>query len=115
MVESTEGWPPGDRCGADGQSSSASTPLRQRRRLSALVARIRATESAADVHPVGGPRTIQAFQEIGALDRLELVVLPILLGDGLPLTPPGSPHSPLRLESHRAFPDGAIEHVYSFA
>ena len=74
-----------------------------------------ATESTGDVHLGGGPRTIQALQEIGALDRLELVVLPILLGDGLPLTPPGSPQSSLRLESHRAFADGTIEHVYSFA
>jgi hypothetical protein len=36
--------------------------------------------SDADVHLVGGPRTIRAFQQVGALDRLELVVLPILLG-----------------------------------
>ena len=49
--------------------------------VSALVARIRATELAADVHLVGGPRTIQAFQEIGALDRLEAVGYADLLGD----------------------------------
>jgi len=38
--------------------------------------------SDGDVHLVGGPRTIRAFYELGALDRLEIVILPILLGSG---------------------------------
>lgn len=33
----------------------------------------------------GGSRTIRAFMEVGALDRLGIIVLPILLGAGLPL------------------------------
>jgi dihydrofolate reductase len=66
------------------------------------------------VHLVGGPRTIRAFHELGALGRLEVVVLPILLGDGTPLSPAGSPPVPLRLlRSDRTFPDGAIELVYA--
>jgi dihydrofolate reductase len=54
----------------------------------ALIERLRSRGSDGDVHLVGGPRTIQAFHELGALDRLEVVVLPILLGDGTPLSPP---------------------------
>jgi dihydrofolate reductase len=66
------------------------------------------------VHLVGGPRTIRAFHELGALGRLEVVVLPILLGDGTPLSPAGSPPVPLRLlRSDRTFPDGAIELAYA--
>jgi dihydrofolate reductase len=83
--------------------------------VAGLVEQIRSTERSGDVHLVGGAQTIRAFQEAGALDRLELVVLPILLGEGLPLTPPDAPASSMRLESHRVFPDGAVEHVYSFA
>jgi dihydrofolate reductase len=52
---------------------------------------ITAGGSDRDVHLVGGPRTIRAFRELGALDRLELVILPLLLGEGIALSPPGVP------------------------
>jgi hypothetical protein len=35
------------------------------------------------------------------------------IADGVPVSPPGSPPLPLRLESHRAFPDGTLLHVYT--
>jgi dihydrofolate reductase len=80
----------------------------------ALVERLRSRGSDGDVHLVGGPRTIRAFHELGALDRVEVVVLPILLGDGTPLSPAGSPPVPLRLlRGDRTFPDGATELVYA--
>jgi len=42
------------------------------------------------------------------------VVLPTLLGAGVPLSPAGSPSASLRLlPGQRTFPDGAIELVYS--
>src|SRR3954454_5267586 len=52
-----------------------------------LLEQVRAANRGGDVHLVGGPRTIETFVALGALDRLELVVLPILLGDGMRLTP----------------------------
>jgi dihydrofolate reductase len=79
-----------------------------------LAGRLRSRESGGDVHLVGGPRTIQAFRQAGALDRLELVVLPILLGTGVPLSPPRTPQLSLRLlRSNRVFPDGSAELVYA--
>lgn len=78
-----------------------------------LLELMRAGDFDGDVHLVGGPRTIAAFREIGALGRLEVVVLPILLGDGVPLSPPGSPPLRMTLESQRSFPDGAVELAYS--
>ena len=75
---------------------------------------IRGRGSDGDVHLVDGPQTIRAFYEAGELDRLELVVLPVLLGTGVPLSPPGSPVMPLRLlGSERVFPDGSAELVYA--
>src|SRR6266702_1251124 len=62
-----------------------------------LLDQLRSRGSDRDVHLVGGPRTIRAFCELGALDRLEIVVLPILLGHGVPLSPPGAPQLGLRL------------------
>ena len=80
----------------------------------ALVERLRSRGSDGDVHLVGGPQTIRAFHELGALDRLEIVVLPILLGNGTSLSPPGSRPVPLRLlRGDRTFADGATELVYT--
>ena len=79
-----------------------------------LAEQLRSRGSDGDVHLVGGPRTIRAFQEVGALDRLEILVLPVLLGDGIPLSPGQAPPLPLRLRgSDRIFPDGTAELVYA--
>jgi dihydrofolate reductase len=80
----------------------------------ALAGQLQARGSDGDVHLVGGPQTIRAFLEVGALDRLELVVLPIMLGAGVPLSPPSAPQVPLRLlRADRVFPDGSAELVYA--
>lgn len=80
----------------------------------ALAEALRARDSGGDVHLVGGPRTIRAFSDIGALDQLEIVLLPMLLGSGVPLSPPGAPALPLRLlRADRRFPDGSVEVTYS--
>lgn len=71
--------------------------------------------SDGDVHLVGGPKTIAAFHEVGALDRLEVVVLPILLGEGVPLSRPGAAFTRLGFQSQRQFPDGSVELVYSLS
>src|SRR5437762_3192668 len=51
-----------------------------------LLEKLRAANRGGDVHLVGGPRTIETFRSLGALDTLELVVVPLLLGDGMRLT-----------------------------
>jgi dihydrofolate reductase len=90
----------------DGVSSAASA--------AGLARLLRTRGSAGDVHLVGGPQTIRAFYEAGQLDRLELVVLPMLLGTGVPLSPAGSPAMPLELlRSDRVFADGSAELVYA--
>ena len=96
-----------------------------------LLGQLREAGLAGDAQLLGGARTIQAFLEIGAVDRLGMVVLPVRLERGIPLfatertafssdawaasqaSPSGAAPRPLlRLERHRAFPDGAVELVY---
>jgi dihydrofolate reductase len=72
-------------------------------------------EVAGDVHLVGGPSTIAAFAALGALDRLEVVVLPIVLGRGRPLLPPGTPEYGLRLEGSRPVGDDSVELAYGLS
>jgi hypothetical protein len=67
----------------------------------ALAEALRSRDTGGDVHLVGGPRTIRAFSAIGALDRLEVVLLPVLLGTGVPLSPAGRPRWGAKPPAHR--------------
>ncbi|GIH15805.1 dihydrofolate reductase family protein [Rugosimonospora africana] len=77
-----------------------------------LLERMRAANRGRDVHLVGGPRTIETFRALGALDTIELLLLPLFLGGGMRLTESLSPATGLVLESERALPGGAVEIVY---
>jgi dihydrofolate reductase len=65
-----------------------------------------------DVHLVGGPRTIEAFRALDALDKLGLIVVPLLVGDGMRLTPSISTDTSLTLESERSLRGGLVELSY---
>ena len=78
-----------------------------------LLERLRAANRGGDVHLVGGPRTIDAFRALGALDKLELVVLPFLLGGGMRLTPSLGAETGLTFERERALSGGSVEIVYA--
>jgi len=78
-----------------------------------LLELVRAANRGGDVHLVGGPRTIETYRRLGALDELGLIVLPLLLGDGMQLTPSVSTDAALTLKSERALPTGAVEIVYA--
>jgi dihydrofolate reductase len=77
-----------------------------------MMDKLRAANRGGDVHLVGGPRTIETFRAMGALDGLELVVLPLLLGAGMRLTPSLSTDTGLRFEHERALPGGSVEIAY---
>jgi dihydrofolate reductase len=78
-----------------------------------LLEKLRDADRGGDVHLVGGPRTIETYRALGALDKLGLIVLPILIGEGMRLTPSVSTDAELTLESERALPGGPVEIVYS--
>jgi dihydrofolate reductase len=78
-----------------------------------LLEKIRSANKGGDVHLIGGPRTIETFCALEALDKLELEVLPLLFGAGMRLTDSLSPDTGLALDSERARPGGSVEIVYS--
>src|SRR3954447_2752303 len=78
-----------------------------------LLEKLRASNRGGDVHLVGGPRTVETFRALGALDELGLLVLPILLGDGLRLTPALSLDAGLTLRGSRVLEGGAVEINYA--
>jgi dihydrofolate reductase len=80
---------------------------------SRLLEQMREANRGGDVHLVGGPRTIEAFRALGALDELGLIVLPLVLGAGMQLTPALNDDVKLKLKSQRALPTGAVELFYT--
>jgi dihydrofolate reductase len=78
-----------------------------------LLEKLREANRGRDVHLVGRPRTIETFRAFGALDKLGLIVLPLLIGDGMRLTPAVSTDTTLKLDHERALPGGSVEIVYS--
>ncbi|MET0511652.1 MAG: dihydrofolate reductase family protein [Thermoleophilaceae bacterium] len=79
----------------------------------ALLDQLREANRGGDVHLVGGPKTIETYRALGALDRLGLLVVPVFLGGGMRLTDAVDPATPLTLESSRALPGGSVELVYT--
>lgn len=61
---------------------------------------------------VGGGRTMRAFLDRDAVDEVELFVMPVLLGAGIPLLPPGAGRrlSLLETEPYRT---GAVRLLYA--
>jgi dihydrofolate reductase len=80
-----------------------------------LLHQLRTADLSGDAFLLGGQRTVNAFLALDAIDRLELLQLPVLLGEGVPFSPPGTPQRALQLQEHHAFPDGTIHHVYTVA
>jgi dihydrofolate reductase len=78
-----------------------------------LLEKLREANRGGDVHLVGGPRTIETFRALGALDKLGLLVLPLLFGAGMRLTPAVSADTKLTLESAQSLPGGSVEIVYA--
>ena len=73
------------------------------------LARLRNSGLTGDVHLLGGPSTIRAMYQIGAIDRLEILVLPLLLGTGTPLFPFGDTADRLHLDERTGYPDGTTK------
>jgi dihydrofolate reductase len=62
------------------------------------------TRPGKDIWLWGGGELFRSFAEAGVVDGLEVGVLPMLLGGGIPLFPPPGPRVPLRLRTHRVYP-----------
>jgi dihydrofolate reductase len=60
----------------------------------------------------GGGQLIRGLIAIGKLDVLEMAIIPLVLGDGIPLFPPGTAALPLRLTKCEPKSGGAIHVVY---
>lgn len=79
--------------------------------LPALVQAIEARGHAL-VWVEGGGQLIRGMLRIGRLDVLEMALIPIVLGRGIPLFPPGTPAAGLHLRHAAPKPGGAVHLIY---
>lgn len=73
--------------------------------------RLRA-EDGKDVWMMGGGQLIASFLDAGEIDELILHVMPVMIGEGIPLLAPRHRTQPLELCSARDYPDGVLRIHY---
>lgn len=73
--------------------------------------RLRA-QPGKDIWMMGGGGIIASFLDEGEIDEFRIHVIPILIGEGIPLIQPRYRSIPLKLLSSKSFPDGVVELNY---
>ena len=61
-------------------------------------------QAGKDLWLFGGGKLFHSMLEFGLVDSVEVAVIPVLLGNGLPLLPHPSKYGKLQLANHRVYP-----------
>jgi dihydrofolate reductase len=72
-------------------------------------------EAGKNIWMMGGGEIIGSFLDEGAIDEFVITVVPVFIGEGVPLIAPRHRHVPLRLRSSDSFPDGVVQLHYAVA
>jgi dihydrofolate reductase len=74
------------------------------------VATVRAlrNEPGKDIWLFGGGVLFRSLLEAGLVDGVDVALMPVLLGEGIPVVPPGAHWGELRLTQHRTYPSGIV-------
>jgi dihydrofolate reductase len=70
------------------------------------------TRSGKDIWLFGGSALFRTFLDSGLVDTVEVSVIPVLLGGGVPLLPPPYYPARLRLLSHKVYRSGTVSLAY---
>jgi dihydrofolate reductase len=80
--------------------------------VKAFASRLRTTEGK-DIWMMGGAGLIASFLDEGEIDEFSITVVPIMIGEGIPLMAPRHRTVPLELIECNGFPDGVVKLRYS--
>ena len=69
-------------------------------------------QSGKDIWLMGGGKLFRLLLEMGAVDTVELSVIPILLGGGVPLLPHPAQQTKLTLSGHKIYRSGLVSLIY---
>jgi dihydrofolate reductase len=64
---------------------------------------------------MGGGELVASFLDAGEIDAFDIHVIPIFIGEGIPLVAPRHRDVPLSLRSARKYPDGVVRLRYDVA
>jgi dihydrofolate reductase len=78
-----------------------------------LVAALRAESGAGEIWLYGGGALFGALLAAGQVDAVEVTVVPVLLGAGVPLVPAGVPRAALALTRSHVYPSGMVALHYA--
>ena len=70
------------------------------------------SQSGKDIWLFGGSELFRAFLDCGLVDRIEVSVIPVLLGNGVPLLPPPYTPTKLTLVSSKLYRSGRVSLAY---
>jgi len=82
--------------------------------IKAFAQRLRA-QPGKNIWMMGGGEIIGAFLDEGEIDEFSIHVIPVLIGEGIPLIQPRQRTVPLKLLSTKKFPDGVVQLNYRVA
>ena len=82
--------------------------------VKAFARRLRAARGK-HVWMMGGGELIASFLDAGEIDEFDIHVIPVFIGEGIPLVAPRHRDIPLRLRASRKYPDGVVRLQYSIA
>jgi dihydrofolate reductase len=69
-------------------------------------------EPGKHIWMMGGATLIASFLDAGELDEFDIHVIPVFIGEGIPLMAPRHRDVPLRLLASRKYPDGVVRMRY---
>jgi len=79
--------------------------------IGAFAERLR-TQAGRNVWMMGGGEIIGSFLDEGAIDEFIITVMPVFIGEGIPLLAPRHREVALRLLGVQQFPDGVVQLHY---
>src|SRR5689334_1207376 len=69
-------------------------------------------QSGKDIWLMGGGQLFRSFLDSGYVDSVEISVIPVLLGNGIPLLPPPYTSAKLRLFNSKIYRSGRVSLAY---
>jgi dihydrofolate reductase len=70
-------------------------------------------ESGKDIWLFGGGLLFRSLADAGLVDTVEVAVIPVLLGKGIPLLPPPAKQVKLKLTGHKIYKTGIVSLEYA--
>ncbi len=79
----------------------------------AVVGALRAEPGEGEIWLFGGGELFGSLLAAGQVDTVEVTIVPILLGGGVPMLPPGAPRTGLALTGTHTYPSGMVTLSYT--